>query len=166
MKNISTLYEQDFYAWTQEQTELIQKKLFSSIDYVHLQEALQIMGASEKRELNNQLAVLLMHLLKWKYQPSRQCKSWIRTIKEQRLEVKDVLSDNPSLKYNLAGHLDNAYQKSVLRAAEETNLDEELFPMMCEWSVEQILDAGFSQTKNLLTIKYYNVIVNTRRICA
>lgn len=84
-----------------------------------------------------------MHLLKWKYQPARQCKSWIRTIKEQRLEVVEVLLENPSLKTKVDDYFAIAYAKAVLKAAEETNLEEENFPAVCEWSLEQILDAGF-----------------------
>jgi|SRR6185437_4116453 len=143
MSSALNLYEADFFAWTQEQISLIKQKLFNKLDMVHLQEELQIMGASEKRELANRLAILLMHLLKWKYQPSRQCKSWERTIKKQRLEVQDVLDDNPSLKPNVADFIGKAYQKAILKAADETNLDEDVFPASCEWTVKQILNDNF-----------------------
>ncbi len=143
MRAALNLYEDDFFAWTQEQISLIKQKLFNKLDMVHLQEELQIMGASEKRELGNRLAILLMHLLKWKYQPSRQCKSWARTIKEQRLEVQDVLDDNPSLNTRIEEFIDNAYKKSILKAAVETNLDEDTFPTSCEWTVKQILNNTF-----------------------
>ena len=45
------LYDQDFYAWTQEQANLLHNRLFSNLDISHLEEELRIMGASEKREL-------------------------------------------------------------------------------------------------------------------
>ncbi len=143
MSTALNLYEADFFAWTQEQISLIKQKLFNKLDMVHLQEELQIMSASEKRELANRLAVLLMHLLKWKYQPSRQCKSWERTIKEQRLEVQDVLDDNPSLEPHVADFIGKAYQKAILKAADETNLDEDIFPASCEWPVKQVLNNSF-----------------------
>lgn len=94
----ATLYDKDFYAWTQEQAKLIKERTLSKLDLVHLYEELNIMGAKEKSELKNRLAQLLMHLLKWKYQPSRQSRSWQNTIKDQREELEDLLEDNPSLK--------------------------------------------------------------------
>ena len=48
---ITTLYEKDFYAWTREQANLIETKSLNKLDLIHLQQELQIMGASEKREL-------------------------------------------------------------------------------------------------------------------
>lgn len=43
------------------------------------------------------MAVLLMHLLKWQYQPDRRSKSWERTIKEQRRQIHRELKATPSL---------------------------------------------------------------------
>ena len=143
MSTTSLLYEKDFYAWTQEQIKLIENKLFNKIDYQHLSEELQIMGRSEKRELSHRLTVLLMHLLKWKHQPLRQCKSWIVTIYEQRQELEDVLSDNPSLKHNFDEHFSKAYSRAVSKASVETGLDAKFFAPQCEWTIEQILDPDF-----------------------
>ena len=33
--------------------------------------------------------------------------------------------------------------KAILKAAVETNLDEEIFPIECEWTIKQILDKDF-----------------------
>ena len=142
--NIATnLYERDFFAWTEEQAKLIEESAFNKLDLVHLSEELHLMGASEKRELSHRLEVLLMHLLKWKYQPSRQCKSWTRTIKVQRLDLNQHLNQTPSLKAKVNDYIADAYEKAVLFAAEETNLDEENFPALCEWNAKQILDDNF-----------------------
>ncbi len=140
MQNTANLYETDFYAWTQQQEELLRQKKINNLDLIHLQEELHLMGATEKRELSHRLEVLLMHLLKWKYQPARQCKSWTRTIKVQRLDITQHLRSNPSLKAKVNEYISNAYEKAVIFAADETNLDEEVFPNNCEWSVAQILD--------------------------
>jgi hypothetical protein len=138
-----SLYDRDFYAWTQEQASLIKQRMFDKLDIAHLYDEVEDMGKHEKRELSNRLTILLMHLLKWKYQSSRQSKSWIRTIKEQRLEVKEVLLENPSLKSLVDTYFDLSYEKAVLKAADETNMDEENFPDKCEWTLNQILDNDF-----------------------
>ncbi len=141
-----SLYEKDFYAWTQEQAKLLHNKHFTSLDISHLEEELLIMGASEKRELESRLEQLLMHLLKWKYQPTYiNKKSWERTIKEQRIKLIRHLKDNPSLKNHdtFNERFMEAYDTAILRAAEETGLDESIFPIECEWSSEQVMDNNF-----------------------
>ena len=145
MEAATALYEQDFYAWTQEQVRLIQAGNFSTIDYQHVKEELQIMGVSEKRELHSRLTVLLMHLLKWKYQPNLQCKSWKYTIKEQRKELKYHFKNNPSLTNaeSLSESLAYAYELAVLKAVSETNLNESVFAQTCEWNIQNILDEEF-----------------------
>lgn len=140
------LYNQDFYAWTQEQAKLIKENHLGDLDLTHLLEELISMGASEKRELESRLEQLLMHLLKWKYQPTYiNKKSWERSIKEQRKKLKRHLKDNPSLKNQdtFNERFIEAYDTAILRAAEETGLDETAFPVICEWSIVQILDEAF-----------------------
>ena len=97
------------------------------------------MGRSEKRELTSRLAVLLAHLLKWRFQPERRGRSWQATIREQRSEVADLLADNPSLGARLDELLPNAYGKAVQIAIRETDLAEETFPAICPWTFEQAM---------------------------
>lgn len=143
MSKVLNLYDKDFYAWTQEQAGLIKDNLLGKLDLIHLQEELINMGASEKRELGSRLTILLMHLLKWKYQPTRRGVSWELTIREQRLEVKDVLADNPSLKSIIDTVCCNSYDKAILKAAKEAKLSPNAFPETCEWTIDQILDSNF-----------------------
>jgi hypothetical protein len=48
-------------------------------------EEIEDVGKSEQRELENRMAILLAHLLKWQYQPARRGASWQKTIKVQRI---------------------------------------------------------------------------------
>jgi len=69
----SSLYERDFYAWTQEQAALLRENRVSEADIANIAniaDEIESMGRSEKRELISRLTVLLLHLLKWQYQPS------------------------------------------------------------------------------------------------
>ena len=94
----SRLYDEDFYAWANEQAALLRSGRLAEADIAHIAEEIESMGKTEKRELINRLKVLLMHLLKWQLQPTFQGNSWRLTIEEQRREVVDHLADNPSLK--------------------------------------------------------------------
>lgn len=139
----SSLYDQDFYAWALEQAALLRTGNMAAADIEHIAEEIESMGKVEKRELVNRLAILLMHLLKWRFQPAGQCVSWRLTVKEQRTEVADHLADNPSLRAKLPEAMAAAYRRAVLAAARETSLPEALFPSDCPWSFDQAMDAGF-----------------------
>lgn len=143
MEHTASLYNKDFYAWTVEQAQLIKNKAFDKLDLTHLIEEVTSMGAREKSELKNRLALLLMHLLKWKFQPARRSRSWQNTIYDQREELTDLLEDNPSLKARLNETLIKAYQKAVREAVNETGLDEKSFPATCEWTLTQIMTEEF-----------------------
>lgn len=137
------LYEQDFYAWTQDQAAKLRAGELTALDLAHLAEEIESMGRSERRELINRLAVLLAHLLKWAYQSERRSKSWRNTVRVQRLDAGRILKDNPSLKPQAADILSAAYEKARLLAAADTGLDEETFPAQCPWTLEQALDNDY-----------------------
>lgn len=136
-------YEQDFYGWTVEQVALLQNKQFDQIDLEHIIEEIESMGKAERNQLRNRLTVLLMHLLKWQYEPSHRCTSWVQTIREQRRAIPRLIKENPSLKSSLADLLLDAYSNAVEDAADETNLPISLFPTDCPWSYTQFMDKEF-----------------------
>lgn len=139
----SSLYERDFYAWANEQAALLRAGKLTQADIEHIAEEIESMGKSEKRELVNRLSVLLMHLLKWQFQPSVRGTSWRLTVEEQRTRLADHLEDNPSLKSSLSASIEAGYRLAVLGAARETGLDRQIFPSTCPWSFEQIMNEGF-----------------------
>jgi hypothetical protein len=138
-----TLYDRDFYAWAHEQAALLRAGQLSDADIAHIAEEIESMGRSEKRELVNRLALLLMHLLKWQFQPERRGKSWRATVEEQRRQAVRHLRDNPSLKSSFPEVLADAYGDAILAAVRETDLDKEVFPTVCPWTFGQIMDDGF-----------------------
>ena len=101
------------------------------------------MGASEKREIRSRMKQLMKHLLKWKYQPDLQCRSWKNSIRNQRLELEDVIKDNPSLKPSLNENMKEVYMRALTDAAEETGIYKENFPTECPYTFDQIMDDQF-----------------------
>ena len=132
-------YEKDFYAWTQEQANLIRQGKFNEIDTLHIIDEIESMGRSEKRALKSRLAVLLMHLLKWQYQPTFRGVSWTITIRNQRWEIAELLEDNPSLQHWVTDTMLDAYKQARLNAQTETALRLDVFPEECPWTVEQVI---------------------------
>lgn len=132
------LYDQDFYAWTQEQAALLQTGNVSGLDTEHLAEEVEDMGRSVRRELRSHLVGWLVPL-KWTYQPEKRSRSWTLTLVEQRLQIESVLTENPTLRLQLPSLLQDAYKVARVRAARETDLPVEQFPETCMWTVEEVL---------------------------
>jgi hypothetical protein len=102
------------------------------------------MSARERRELISRLRVLLMHLLKWQYQPNYPIKThWQTTINNQRDDISLLLEDSPSLSPKIPEALAKAYPMAVREAAQESGLSLKVFPTECPWTFEQAMAAGF-----------------------
>jgi Domain of unknown function DUF29 len=139
----SNLYDQDFYAWTQEQAKLLRERVWDSLDIENLAEEIESLGKQQRQELRNRLGVLLGHLLKWEFQPSKRSKSWFITLRQQRREIGYLLEENPSLKPYLPEALEKAYKSGLDLAVRETSLNDEDFTDECPYAIEQVLDATF-----------------------
>jgi hypothetical protein len=141
----ANLYDQDFYAWTQQQAQLLKSGKFADVDLNHLIEEIESMGARERKELISRLEVLLTHLLKWQYQPERRGRSWQLSIIEEREKLLDHLQTNPSLKNPsvFADYLAKSYKYALIGAQRETGLSRSAFPAICPYTEEQIFDEDF-----------------------
>lgn len=109
------LYDRDFYAWTQQQVSLLQSRQWDQLDTVNLIEEIETLGREERQEIRNRLGVLIGHLLKWQFQPEQRTGSWLGTIREQRIQIKLLLEDNPSLKSYLSQVFAPAYELGFAR---------------------------------------------------
>lgn len=143
MNTQSILYETDFYAWTQEQAELLNLGKLHALDIPNLVEEVESFGKQQKQELRNRLGVLIGHLLKWEYQPDLRSKSWRITIREQRRRTKEHINENSSLKSYLNQAILEAYQDGIDLVLRETPLDEKDIPKENIYTVEQIFDPTF-----------------------
>jgi hypothetical protein len=136
-------YDRDFYAWANQQATLLRAGRVAEADLEHIAEEIESMGKTEKRELVSRLTVLLLQLLKWRFQPDLRSRSWRLSVREQRLQVVSHLEDNPSLKTLLATAIADAYRLAVIGAERETDLEATTFPTSCPWSFEQMMDDDF-----------------------
>lgn len=138
-----TPYETDYAQWSVEQAQLLREGRLDLIDRDHLAEEIESLGRSEKREIESRLVLVLLHLLKWQFQPEKRKGGWEASIRVQRADLKEVLSENPSLRGYPHQRLSEAYVKARLEAEKETGIDYDTFPNACPYAIEQILDAGF-----------------------
>jgi hypothetical protein len=142
---MNTSYETDVVAWANEQAMLIRAGRFAELDLTHIAEEIEDVGKSEQRELASRTVVLLAHLLKWQFQPSKRSNSWKFTITTQRKEVAYVLKEAPSLqnKFNDTSWLELVWAKALGLAESETGLEVEIFPSICPWSMVDVLTEGW-----------------------
>lgn len=136
----TTLYEQDFYAWTQRQIELIKAEQWKQVDIQNLVEEIESLGRQERQELRNRLGVLLGHLLKWYDQPEARSRSWTGTIREQRYRIVRLLKENPSLKPYLPEAIEWAYPLALIVVEQDTPLNLQELPQSCPFAEVQIFD--------------------------
>lgn len=146
MRRNTELYEQDFFEWTQTTAELLRAGKWYDLDREALAEEVESLGKSDWRELGSRLDVLVMHLLKWRHQPSEHSRSWRSTIRTQRRELRRLLQQNPSLRPLVASVITDGYPDARLEASDETGLSLSIFPVCCPWTPEQVLDADFWPT--------------------
>lgn len=139
----SILHDQDFYAWTRQQTDLLKARNLTNLDIENLIEEITSLGERDKREVRSRLVVLLMHLLKWQYQPARRSRSWRQTINSQRTELELLFDDSPSLRRIADESFNRCYELARKRAADETSLALSVFPDACPWACENVLESGF-----------------------
>jgi hypothetical protein len=144
----SQLYKTDFYGWTQEQVSLLKTQQWNQLDTVNLIEEIETLGRRERQELRNRLGVLLGHLLKWQFQPQKRSNRWLSTIREQRVQIKLLLQDSPSLKPYLDEVFLTVYELGLALAIRETELGENVFPEICPYTSEQTLNPEFLPNLN------------------
>ena len=136
-------YERDFYSWALEQARLVREGRWAAIDRENVAEEIESSGREQFNKLESAIRILLIHMLKWDNQPERRSRSWALSIKEQRLQLKNVLIDNPGLKPRLAEAIDRAYERARLQAARETDIDEAGFPERCLYAWDEIMTREF-----------------------
>ena len=134
----SSLYDTDFYAWANQQAALLRAGRFGEADIPNI-----VDGRAEKRALVSRITILLLHLLKWQFQPERRGRSWELTLAGLRLDLREHLSDDPSLKSQLAAAMASAFRRARIEAAQETGLDLDMFPEACPWSYDEVVDDAF-----------------------
>jgi hypothetical protein len=142
-KPVAGDYENDFYSWTLEQARLVREGQWAQVDRDNVAEEIESLGREQFNKLESALRVLLMHMLKWDHQPNRRSRSWVISIKDQRLAINHILADNPGLRPRISEAIGRAYPRAILAAAKETKLDEAVFPETLVYSFEDMMKREF-----------------------
>lgn len=131
-------YDTDLALWADEQAELLREGRVHELDLEHLAEEIEGLSRRDRRELQSRFRILLAHLLKWRYQPQLQSRSWRATITTQQQEILALLEDSPSLRTALEARWSEIYRRARTLAEEETgvaSLAEE-----SPWTIDEALE--------------------------
>lgn len=146
---MSTLYEQDFYSWTQQQAEILRRageqhlNAPAGLDWEHVAEEIEQLGKDKLDEPCSRYAVLITYLLKWRYQAAHRSSSWRGTINEQRYRIARLIRKNPGVRPDRAEEFADAYDESRQRAIDDTGMPAESFPAICPFTLVQVEDQAF-----------------------
>ena len=136
---MSEKYLADFSSWIDQTAQLLREGRWHEIDVSHLIEEVEGLGKSERRGIASQLTRLLLHLLKWQYQPQRRSDSWLDSITDARTQIELAIEDSPSLRNYPAEQLEASYQRSRRQAVKQTSVAISMFPEVCPYSLELVL---------------------------
>jgi hypothetical protein len=141
---VTTLYDTDFHAWAQRQAEALRAKDWAALDLDNLIEEVEDLARRHRDALGSELKRLLVHLLKWRYQPTHRGDSWLDSIEQARQAIDEVIEDHPSLADAPRLVLPKAYQRARRQAARETKLPLATFPAEgCPWALDDLRREGW-----------------------
>jgi hypothetical protein len=139
---MNALYEADLALWAKEQADALRRRAYNELDVENLAEEIESVTRSDKREIDSRLEIALIHLIKWRYEPDHQSKSWTASIDEARSRIARIIKDSPSLKNHPGEALADAY-RSALRDRDINYLDSRDVPKECPWTIDQVMDPEF-----------------------
>jgi len=139
-------YDEDFYAWTQYQAEVLRSLRTDDnrFDREHLAEEMEDLGKSERDTVDSQIVKILEHLLKLAYSPAdRPRYGWMGSIADARRILRKRLT--PTLRRYVEDDLAELYRDG--REAAELSLCDHgehdaaaILPSSCPFTLDRILD--------------------------
>jgi Domain of unknown function DUF29 len=137
------LYKLDFYLWLEQAAILLRAGNLKELDLENLVDEIECMGRSEKRRIVSNLEIIIIHLLKYKFQPEKRSNSWLYTLLEHRRRLYKDFIDSPSLKRYFIQEFADAYLGARKLAALETEININIFPLDSPFTPDQVLDEDF-----------------------
>lgn len=151
MDRDATVYEQDFYRWTQQQADALRRaaelRVNLPIDWELVAEEIESMGSEQAFALESALTRALEHLLKLEFSPATTPRAgWHDEVLNHRLEVEKRLRRNPGLKSQLPALFAEAWtdarRLAVRKLARDGLVDADL-PAACPYTLDQVRDSDW-----------------------
>ena len=139
-------FDLDFHGWLTDQVSLIKAGRLDQVDWRNVIEELMAAARSEERALESDFEILLIHLLKWRYQREQRDQhlgNWQASIITGRAKIERLIIRSPSLKSQLNETFRDAHFDARARAGAEMGWRREKWerelPATCPWTLERVL---------------------------
>ena len=142
--NAELLYEEDFYAWTQQQAELLRRlpPLGNELDLEHIAEEIEDLGRSDLRTAQSLCQHIIEHFLKIEYSGLKHpLDHWRDEIVEWRVQLEQVVTRSILAKLDLPDRYRVALRLVRQLERDVPGLSGRL-PAECPYTLEQILGSG------------------------
>ena len=136
-------YDADFYSWSLEQARLLRQGQWAKLDRDNVAEEIESLARGQFYKLEAAIRNLLVELLKWDHEPAKRSRSSILSIDLQRIEIEELLSDNPGMRPRIPEAIARAYRRARLEAAKQAGSDEAIFPENCVYTFDEIMTREF-----------------------
>jgi hypothetical protein len=118
MAEVTTLYDEDFLAWSRQQAEALRAaaRIGSNqlLDWENLAEEIESLGISQRSALHSQICRIIRHLIKLEYSSvSDPRRGWEESIGDARAEIERLLETSPSLKAELGADITAETRRAV-----------------------------------------------------
>jgi hypothetical protein len=133
MSDSKTLYDTDFFAWSQQQAEAVRaagrRSTNRLVDWENVAEEIESLGRSDRRELHSQIRRIIEHLLKLEHSPATEPREgWRTSLRDARVQIEVVLADSPSLRRLLPDIIQAEHRRGFKLAIGSLAEREELSP--------------------------------------
>jgi hypothetical protein len=139
-----TLYDEDFYAWTQRQAELLRALAppGNELDLEHIAEEIEDLGRSDLRAARSLCQHIIEHFLKLEYSGLEEpAEHWRDEIVEWRLQLEQILTRSIAAKLDLLSLYCNAL-RLVRRLERDVPGLMNRLPQACPYTIDQIVSGG------------------------
>jgi predicted DNA-binding ribbon-helix-helix protein len=131
--------DSDFAAWIFDQAAALKEGRFADLDVDELVDEVESLAKRDFKAFTSALRIILLHMLKWDYQPEKRGNSWRRSINAARKAAWAELASSPSFRSRISEATNDAYDAARLKASDETGVFEENFPTACPYEWDDIM---------------------------
>jgi hypothetical protein len=139
-----TLYDEDFYAWTQQQAALLRRlpPAGNELDLEHIAEEIEDLGRSDLRAARSPCQHIIEHFLKLEFSgPDEPADHWRDEIVEWRVQLEQILTRSIEAKLDLPSQYRVAL-RLVRRLERDVPGFTSRLPRVCPYTLEQIRSTG------------------------
>ena len=139
-----TLYDEDFYAWTQQQAALLRRlpPAGNELDLEHIAEEIEDLGRSDLRAARSLCQHIIEHFLKLEFSSlDEPADHWRDEIVEWRVQLEQSLTRSIEAKLDLPSQYRGAL-RLVRRLERDVPGFMSRLPRACPYTLEQICSSG------------------------